>query len=286
MSLRNDFASLFEVKSVLSNWIEVSRYISSNRNRVNSSDKIDLCFKNSIELHGVHGYRTVFSLVKYFKRANDLCVFSERDIASLRDVFMDIEDRLQAEFRLEELLNGASGGWVGEKEATLFAIIRRFRPKTVIETGVAQGVSTYVMLKAIALNGFGKLISIDLPNYDPAGYSYKGAERDKVHIPVGKASGWLVPQELRKDWVLKLGPSSKILTTLEPETQVDMFFHDSEHSFENMTFEFEWAYSHISRGRIIVSDDIECNAAYYQFIQRHKDMRPIFRGIKGYLVKT
>ena len=55
-----------------------------------------------------------------------------------------------------------------------------------------------------------------------------------------------------------------------------VLYHDSEHSYENIMFEFEWAYNHLNTSGILASDDVDWNQAFSDFAQKHKDMRPIF----------
>lgn len=43
-----------------------------------------------------------------------------------------------------------------------------------------------------------------------------------------------------------------------------IFFHDSDHSNENMSFEFDWAWNHL-QVEALVSDDIESNNAFSDF---------------------
>jgi hypothetical protein len=46
----------------------------------------------------------------------------------------------------------------------LYVCIRALKPQIMVETGVSSGSSTHYILKAMELNGQGKLYSIDLPN--------------------------------------------------------------------------------------------------------------------------
>jgi cephalosporin hydroxylase len=43
-----------------------------------------------------------------------------------------------------------------------------------------------------------------------------------------------------------------------------LFFHDSDHSYENMTFEFAWAWDHL-KVDFLVSDDVSGNSAFSEF---------------------
>ncbi|ACR41605.1 O-methyltransferase [Saccharolobus islandicus] len=52
---------------------------------------------------------------------------------------------------------------LGEKSSFLiYCLIREIKPQLVIETGVANGISTFLILNAIMKNGNGKLYSIDI----------------------------------------------------------------------------------------------------------------------------
>ena len=76
-----------------------------------------------------------------------------------------------------------------------------------------------------------------------------------------------------------------MLPTIEDD--VNVFYHDSEHSYQNMTFEYEWAYDHLKPGGILASDDVDWNEASLDFTRRRKDMRPLFdKGIFPSLIKT
>ncbi len=126
----------------------------------------------------------------------------------------------------------------------LYLITRAFRPGTILETGVANGLSTRIILEAIVMNRRGILVSTEIE----------------------KEVGPLVPDSLRMHWQLHVGKPSSVLTeTLEEVGQVDLFLHDSDHSYENMLFEFKKAYHRMSRHGLMVSDDVDTNPAFIEF---------------------
>ena len=47
-----------------------------------------------------------------------------------------------------------------------------------------------------------------------------------------------------------------------------LFFHDSDHSYENMTFEFDWAWNEL-KVECLISDDVSENLAFYNFVKRN-----------------
>lgn len=145
----------------------------------------------------------------------------------------------------------------------LYATVREFKPRLVIETGVASGFSSYFILKALEDNQYGSLISIDLPNYsNQSGYVNYSGVLERVYTPPSHGIGWVVPNKLRNRWKLIIGNSVEELSALG--VQADIFLHDSDHSYEVMSYEFNWAYE--NGARLILSDDIGRNKAWLQFV--------------------
>lgn len=137
---------------------------------------------------------------------------------------------------------------------SLYVLCRIFKPDTVIETGVADGFSTAFILQAIDINQKGHLYSIDSPNQP-------GQE-----LGQGKFTGWLVDKRLKKYWTLIIGDSKtnlpKLLTDLK---DIDVFYHDSDHSYENMSFELKTALPHLKKNGCIIADDITDSTAFNDF---------------------
>lgn len=145
----------------------------------------------------------------------------------------------------------------------LYAVIRATRSRVVIETGVASGVSSAYILRALAVNGAGRLYSIDLPNVQEGSV-----------LPEGRQPGWIVPESLRERWVLQLGDSLELLPRLLGSLDhVDVFLHDSDHSYDCMTAEYELAFPKLAAGGLLMSDDTHLHTAWDDFCGRHK-LRP------------
>lgn len=141
----------------------------------------------------------------------------------------------------------------------LYVLCRLIRPETVVETGVGRGFSAAFILYALKKNDKGRLYSIDLPNQP-------GQE-----LEAGEDTGWLVPEELRGRWNLIIGPSQDKLPQLLTELKkIDVFFHDSAHSYENMMFEFQLARQRLKDNLFLVTDDITENQAFDEFCRQHK----------------
>lgn len=150
--------------------------------------------------------------------------------------------------------------------AELYTLIRCLRPNLVVETGVAAGISSTLILQALELNGNGKLVSIDLPNYTKTGALNADGVRDFTALPEGSQPGWLIPPRLRHRWTLVIGDSrSELPKVFREMSSADFFFHDSEHSIEVMNFEFRSAWSALRLGGILYSDDVLWNSAFPTF---------------------
>lgn len=139
----------------------------------------------------------------------------------------------------------------------LWAVVRHRQPQRVVETGVARGVSSAFVLKALELNGSGHLWSIDLPPLTAS-----------AQVEVGSA----VPRDVRHRWTLILGASRRHLPPLLEELDtVDVFIHDGLHTPETMTLEFHqvWPYLQASNaGGVLVADDASANQAFVNFARR------------------
>lgn len=153
-----------------------------------------------------------------------------------------------------------------------YAIVRASRPSLVVETGVANGVSTAYLLLALKKNGIGHLHSVGL--------------EEGSFLPPGKGIGWLVPEEFRCRWTLHRGDAAQLLPALLRELgTIDVFIHDSLHTYEHMMFEFDQACPHLRPGGFLLADDALWNAAFDDFARKAEARAwQILRGV-GILCK-
>jgi hypothetical protein len=154
----------------------------------------------------------------------------------------------------------------------LYILVRALRPEVVVETGVASGRSTAFILQALEDNGVGHLHSIDLPRHYGDEVPYEAFD---AYLPPGKESGWIVPQQLRHRWTLHLGTSRRILPSLLAGLpRLGMFLHDSEHTYDNMMWEYETAWPHMASGGVLLSHDVVWNSAFEDFC-RARGVQPV-----------
>lgn len=154
-----------------------------------------------------------------------------------------------------------------------YMAIRAFQPDTIVETGVANGVSSAHILLALQKNERGTLHSIGL--------------NDPQYLPLGKSLGWIVPEALKSRWNLLVGDSRDLLPSLLAKLgTVDVFVHDSLHTYDHMLWEFRTAEPHLRPGGLLISDDAAWNSAFPEFCREvaAKHAR-ILRGV-GFLAKN
>ena len=161
-----------------------------------------------------------------------------------------------------------------EKPEYIYVLCRLMKPEVIVETGVASGISSAYILCALNNNARGTLHSVDKPNYEDElivkcqDYKKQNLSVPPAHLPEGKSCGWVVSEDLRKRWVLKIGLTREVLKPLlERLGSIDIFLHDSEHSYENMLNEFKTAWPFLKKGGLLVAHDIRWNNAFFEFVQ-------------------
>lgn len=160
-----------------------------------------------------------------------------------------------------------------KKVLAQYAAVRAFRPSVVVETGVANGVSSAYLLLALHLNERGKLYSVDLG--------------DPRFFPAGRSPGWMVPDWLRARWELLIGDSRTVLPELLRKLgSIDVFIHDSLHTYDQMLWEYRQAYPYLRPGGLLFSDDAAWNPAFLEFAAEVGTLQArILRGV-GFLGKV
>jgi hypothetical protein len=178
-----------------------------------------------------------------------------QDSQFILDYWADIQYKIDFNKHIFDKLKGMNYGQM-YTPSLLYVLVRQFRPSIVVETGVAAGVSSAYILQAMKDNNFGHLYSIDLPNNLPEAH----------YLPKGEESGFAVPSNLRSRWTLWIGKSKDLLEPLLAKVgKVDVFIHDSDHSYTNMFFEYNKVWDSIQNGGLLISHDINENAAFKDF---------------------
>lgn len=138
----------------------------------------------------------------------------------------------------------------------VWSATRHLSPDRVVETGVARGFTSAVILSAMAANGRGHLWSIDLP---------------EVNLVVSGGAGGAVSPELTSRWTWSRGGSRRLLPLILAEHgPLDVFIHDSLHTRTNMLFEMRLAWSALRPGGLLLVDDADHNSAFTEFVAENE----------------
>jgi len=118
----------------------------------------------------------------------------------------------------------------------LYFITRLLKPAVILETGTWMGTSTSYLAKGCYDNKRGKLITVD-------------KEEDVGHA---------IPDELLPyiEFHKEVDIRDALPIICNKETKIDMFFHDSEHSYQHARWEIEEVLPFISKGGLIVLRDV------------------------------
>jgi hypothetical protein len=136
----------------------------------------------------------------------------------------------------------------------VYCITRHLKPANVVETGVAHGVTSRLILEAMERNESGHLWSIDLPPI----------EKD-LRVQVGVA----VSKRFANHWNYLKGSSRLRLPELLSRLDtIELFIHDSLHSERNVRFELESVWPRLKSGGVVIVDDIDANWGFLSFTQK------------------
>lgn len=149
-----------------------------------------------------------------------------------------------------------------------YGFVRSLGCRRAIETGVLHGLTTIFILQGLKDNkAKGQLISIDLPSTFEDGPSNVDGFTDT--LPPRRNPGWVVGDDFKEHWTLRIGRSTEhINAAVQSLGGLDMFLHDSDHTYETMMDEFEMAWPHLEDGGILVADNISCNPSFFDFCIR------------------
>lgn len=130
----------------------------------------------------------------------------------------------------------------------LWGLVRTIRPERVLETGVADGASTRTILDAMETNGRGKLYGVDIASdVGQLARQSSGAHRWELAVLPRRGRG----KALRS-----------LLDRVQP---LDVFLHDSDHSYPWQRFEYREAWRTLAPGGWLLSDDVNGSYAFMDF---------------------
>ena len=124
--------------------------------------------------------------------------------------------------------------------AFLYSYVLTKKPTVIVETGVANGITTNILMKALEITG-GELHSFDI---DPKTQNvYRGKGNWSFHL-------------LTKNY------GSALRSYIQEIGDVDLWIHDSNHGYSWQAFEYSLALETLVEGGVLVSDDIDSSTAW------------------------
>ncbi len=134
--------------------------------------------------------------------------------------------------------------------AMLYALVSQYKPRVIVESGGNLGMASSFILKAMHDAGIadGKLYSI---------------ERSRKIVP-----GSIIPEEIKGPYVPLQGAVEDLLKDERIPGEIDMFLHDSTHRYDHMTLEFAQFWPRLRSGGLLVSHDVNMNAAFTDFVSK------------------
>ena len=118
-----------------------------------------------------------------------------------------------------------------------------------LETGVADGVSTALMLSAMEANGIGELHSVDIA--DDVGALVTDARRWQLHI-------------------VDPGDTNASPAVIGSLPALDLFLHDGNHERPYQASEYAAAWAKLGSGGVLISDDVDWSYAFLDFVSEHE----------------
>jgi hypothetical protein len=148
----------------------------------------------------------------------------------------------------------------------IYSIVRSVRPRYSLEIGVGAGVSSTIILQAIKMNRYGVLYSLDY------------GDREIRALLRGRNLGWMIPQQLRTNWVLvNQSFEAAFLRLITSLGEIQFVLHDGSHSYMDMKREAESAITNIACGSVFAMDDAHCNNAFSE-VSNKLQLRAILLG--------
>ena len=192
-----------------------------------------------------------------FLKEIDTNLYNE-SIAVINEIVLQSKKKLNS-------INISLGG--GGNYLLLYFLVRKFRPKIILETGVAAGWSTLAILKAINKNKLGKLYSSDFPYF-----RMKNPE---------KFIGFLVKDEKNlSEWTLDIRGDEVALpffTSKFDDNSIDLFHYDSDKSYSGRKKAIKILKKKLSNNSIIIFDDIQDNLHFKDFVTKNNLQFRIFK---------
>lgn len=171
------------------------------------------------------------------------------DVCQIREYLRELDADTELRNHVERLTAASARRGLADpvprfgRRAGWYALVRATQPSRVVETGTDKGLGTVVLAAALLRNGKGRLTTIDL-NPD---------------------SGYLVAGDYAAVTDRIIGDSADVIAS--DATSVDLFLHDSLHTFKHETAELVTVGSRLSPQALVLSDNAHDSDALAQWAE-------------------
>lgn len=199
---------------------------------------------------------TNFAISKTKYTTQEFCELIDRQLyLNIQDEVKSIEKESSKKLSKLNFSLGGSGNYI-----LLYFLVRKLKPNIIIETGVAAGWSSLAILRALNVNGHGKLYSSDLP--------YFKIKNSDQYI------GYLAKNELNKfNWILDKRGDDKALPDFLNQignNNIDIVHYDSDKSYSGRKKAYEILKNNFSKNTIFIFDDIQNNVYFKDLVESTK----------------
>jgi cephalosporin hydroxylase len=211
-----------------------------------------------------YDYKTLYTIVSALTDVNPETakayyeeIHSKGVLDEMKHEIEGIPD-LQAEVQMIERLGMEK--YVRLDRTVLYCIVRALKPDVFVETGTRWGIGSYFILRAMEENQKGHLYTFDV--------GVAGSKQDYSWPESQSKLAFLIPSRLHSYLTIVEGDSARTLPAeLSKLPGVDIFYHDSLHTYEHMMKEFEIVFPHMKAGGLFMSEDTDANEAWDVFIR-------------------
>lgn len=186
------------------------------------------------------------------KKLPDNIFYKKIGINNPKNFFTDYKSYYLSAKLKQKNLNYKMGGMAHLN--LIYNLVKYFKPKKILETGVAFGWSTLVIILSKKSNS--NLTSIDL--------SYPTKVSEKL---VGKA----LPYSFKNKYRLLMGIDHDFLLSFKDQKiRFDFIHYDSDKSYEGRMKNYKLIWSMLNKKGCFVSDDISDNSAFFDFVNSNQ----------------
>ena len=219
------------------------------------------------------------SLAQYLDTDRQMLETFYADLRADDDFLADVNDRVKfvkQTYGFHKGIFGMDGipsvDWFAFERILLYVVTRFLKPEYVLETGVYYGGNSLFLLKGLADNGSGHLVSIDYPDssirQDTTSLSRHPEVGDTEYYRDDLLPGFIVPEALNNSWNLIIGDSLKEIPK-RPET-FDLYVHDSDHAMPFLQSELSLAHERLADDATVIVHDIDWSNGFFEYCVNRK----------------